>query len=139
MRIWPCRTSKISLKGSGMESPAKSQILLVRGEKITSKICDFAIRKAILFSAWRLHSHMRQRYGQRLTPSTLYFAAHGFNLLQLACFSIIGLAISYWQKSHRKANPLTYSTFSSTKPSSCFHFFGWLVAVYPKILPSQVR
>ena len=65
MRIWPCRISRISLKVSGMERPAKSQILLVRGEKITSKICDFAIRKPILFSAWRLHSHMRQRYLQR--------------------------------------------------------------------------
>ena len=50
------------LKVRGMESPAKSQILLVRGEKITSKICDFAARKPILYSAWRLHSHMRQRY-----------------------------------------------------------------------------
>ena len=47
-----------------MERPAKSQILLVRGEKITSKICDFALRKPILYGAWRLHSHMRQRYLQ---------------------------------------------------------------------------
>ena len=64
MRIWPCRISRISPKVSGMERPAKSQILLVRDEKITSKICDFAIRKPILYGAWRLHSHMRQRYEQ---------------------------------------------------------------------------